>query len=350
MENENIIKVSGNLSDFHAMRINNELRSLESKERVCLDFTELRFAQPYGMLFLAQTIREFIDEYSPKKIIVKVRKDRSRSFDEIMKSRPDELRSNPCDYMAHVGFFEDAGIEYGKEPGEAPGSPRYIPITIISFDELYESREDEYTLLGQKAEKLARILVPDEQGAEYRNILQYVIFEALRNAMEHSEDDYVRICGQGWGSGHNSRAEIAILDEGIGVLESLLGNQLYDELISEEEALEKAVEEGVSGNFISRRKNARDTENSGYGLYMLKRICKESGYFLLVSNGTGLKMQKGWDDSWAYSKATGTSLKIEINLSELLKLGNLHKILARYRNESKSPVPPSASSMASNIK
>ena len=336
MENDNIIEVTGHLTDSTAMRINDQLRNLESKGKIRFELAKLQFVKPYGMLFLAQSIRELKDRYSSE-ITVNVPESHPFSFDEPIK---DEVGVYSCGYMAHVGFFEDIGIEYGKEPGEARGSSTYIPITKISCQESHD-------FLEVKAEALAKILFPDDQAIEYRKIFQYVIFEALRNAIEHSESDCVRICGQSW---YDGTAEIAILDNGIGVLGSLKENTLYSKLNSERDALKKAVEAGVSRSLISKRNDTNIMANSGYGLYMLKRICKESGSLLLVSNGATLKISKDKDDVEGYSEITGTSLKIEINLNELLKLGNLHKILARYRNESKSPVPPSASSMATNIK
>lgn len=334
MENRSTIKIASELSDVEAMRVNDILRSLDSGEGLCFDFTNLKFATPYGMLFLAQSIREFRRKHP----------NAEKDFEVIENNR---TQWEPCRYMRHVGFFRDAGFDFGKEVGEAWGSARYIPITEISFQELHDPYKESHELLEQEAEKLAKLLAPDEQTIEYRRVLQYVIFEALRNAMEHSDADCVRICGQRW---HNGRAEIAILDAGIGVLESLTDNTLHNELNSERDALRKAVEEGVSRSLISKKNTRTDWDNSGYGLYMLKKICKKSGSLLLVSNGATLKISKDKDDVEGYSEITGTSLKIEIDLNELLKLGSLHENLKRYRDESKSPVKPSASSMASYIK
>ena len=354
MENRNTSEVARNmkhiygintvLSDVEAMRTNDILRRLDSDVGVlCFDFKDLKFSTPYGMLFLAQSIREVRRKHPSTE---KDFEGNSSIIIEKILKRPGEM-PNACSYLAFVGFFDDAGFDYGNKVAETmPESTKYIPITKISFQKFYESYEDEYKLLEQEAEKLATLLVPDEQATEHRKVLRYVIFEALRNAMEHSESGCVRICGQQWDGG---RVEIAILDDGIGVLESLKENTLYSELNSERDALKKAVEAGVSRSHISKRSN-RPMDNSGYGLYMLKRIGKDFGSFLLVSNGATLEMSKGKDDVEGYSEITGTSLKIEIDLNELLKLGGLHENLKRYRDESESPVKPSASSMASYIK
>ena len=371
MENRNtirnfsqiMIRINSNLSDVEALRVNKFLRDVESgegfwdgiklsdlnsEENIYFDFSGVKFARPYGMLCLAQSIREFRDRHSSK--IASKSTNISDKLEKVSKSRTTELR-NACGYMGLVGFFADAGFDYeSKIAGTIPESTKYIPITKISFHKFYESYEDAHELLEQEAEKLATLLAPDEQASEYRKVLQYVIFEALRNAMEHSDADCVRICGQRWDSGRNeSRAEIAILDDGIGVLESLNRGALCRGLNSESDALKKAVEPGVSRNPISKKSDG-PMANSGYGLYMIKKICEESGSFLLVSNGATLEMSKGKDDVEGYSEITGTSLKIEIDLNEFLKLGGLHKNLKRYRDESKSHVKPSSSSMASNIK
>ena len=358
MGNEKIFTFNHLLADEEALQASDRLRNFNSDENIYFDFTGIKFARPYGMLCLAQSIRDFRDRHSSKITFKSTRvfdnldiEDNSSSpLEKLLKSRPDDLR-NACGYMGLVGFFDDAGFDYGNKVAETiPESTKYIPITKISFQKFNESYEDSHELLEQEAKKLATLLVPNEQATEYRKVLQYAIFEALRNAMEHSESDYVRICGQRWDSASTgSRAEIAILDDGIGVLESLKENTLHSELNSERDALKKAVKAGVSRRHISKRSNS-PMDNSGYGLYMLKRIGKDFGSFLLNSNGTVLRAGKNPDNVEDYSKITGTSLRITINLNELLKLGSLHENLKRYRDESKSPVKPSASSMASNIK
>ena len=362
MENRNTIKIASELSDVEAMRVNDILCGLDSGEGLCFDFTGIKFARPYGMLCLAQSIREFRDRHSSE-ITFKWTKRFDKSEDNSSSLMEKILNSHPhpgdlqtaCCHMGLVGFFEDAGFTHGSKVDETILEiTKYIPITKIPFQKFYESYEDAHALLEQKAKAFAKILVSEEQVTklseekiiEYRKILQYVIFEALRNAMEHSDADCVRICGQRW---DNGCVEIAVLDDGIGVLESLKENTLYSALDSERDALMKAVNPGVSRNHISKRSN-RAMDNSGYGLYMLRRFAEDFGSFLLGSNGATLEIIKGGDGFENYSKITGTSLRIIIDMTELLRFRTLHESLKRYRNQSESPVKPSASSMATNIK
>ncbi len=116
-------------------------------------------------------------------------------------------------------------------------------------------------------------------------MLQYLLREAIRNIPEHAETDDVWLCGQYW---HNrDLAEIAILDEGIGIFKSISHNQVHRAYISSnEEALRWALKPGVSVAFIPSRGQRDDDPwaNSGYGLYMISEICKlTEGWFTLAS-------------------------------------------------------------------
>jgi len=129
-------------------------------------------------------------------------------------------------YACHMGFFQAAEFVEGKAPGEAPGSGTYIPLTKINIKELL-SKEifaghyiDQGDIIEIESKRLSRIL--SQNQTEMQKVLQYLIREAVRNIPEHAETNDVWICGQYW---HNrDLAEIAILDEGIGIYNSLIKN------------------------------------------------------------------------------------------------------------------------------
>lgn len=187
--------------------------------------------------------------------------------------------------------------DIGKLPGEAKGSINYIPITPIVFNEL---RDDNYTVVGDLIEKesgrLAKVI--SRENIELHKLLTYLIREILRNTYEHAEADRSWICGQYWPS--YDKAEIGIIDEGIGIFESLTQNLAHKKYITDNKtALQWALKAGISESFRPSKKDGGDDRwaNSGYGLYMASEICKYlHGSFLLMSYGNYIMVKDNKTD------------------------------------------------------
>jgi hypothetical protein len=326
------IEIPSQLRALNTLKFNKKFSSYTSTGRYVFDFSTLEFIEPFAMLFLAQSIREFIQK-------------NNSNASHIALINSDKNMNSACGYLAHMGFFVDAGIKYGNQTGEASGGTRYIPITKIFFQNLSQNDKYKYMskheLLEQKAKEMASVLVQSEQNDAYK-ILSYCIRESLRNAMEHSGADSVRICGQYWNE--KNTAQIAILDTGIGILKSLKNNSIHQTLSNDTVALEHAIKPAVSSQPIAKKSNHDPWHNSGFGLYMLKKICKDCGSLLISSNEAALNIET-IQTAWQHAGLSGTSLKVEINLSKLKALGTLEENLERYREESKVATQPSSSSM-----
>jgi hypothetical protein len=323
------ITIPSHLNSGNVLEFNQKLQSYCEFENYCFDFSGLKFAKPYAMLYLSEAIREFVKKNeSEKKCGVLI---------------DGKILNSACSYLAHMGFFTDTGIEYGNQAGQAPGGSNYIPITKIIFNDLHEEDKFscEHELIDKKAKELAQVLVQSDSNDAYE-VLGYCIRETLRNAMEHSGSSEVRICGQYWHK--NKRAEIAILDNGKGVLQSLKENSLHSFLEDDASALEYAMQPAISGKLIPTRPNS-DWSNSGFGLYMLRRICKDTGFLRITTNSASLKINKTHNYLGNFG-LKGMSLQVGINLNELQKFGNLEERLERYRNESNVTTEPSSSSMS----
>ena len=104
-------------------------------------------------------------------------------------------------------------------------------------------------LIERKSDELAAVLA--QGNRELQKMFRYLIREAIRNVPEHAGTNEVWICGQYW---HNrDKAEIAILDEGIGVYESLKQNRIHREYVTNnEEALRWAPDTFKSNQHIGR--------------------------------------------------------------------------------------------------
>ena len=233
-------------------------------------FTETYKYEPFAMLYSASYIRTHKKDAVANLVV--------------------PTKSCNYEYACHMGYFKSLSpkIRFGKMPGEAKGSNTYIPVTKIDAEIDFKG---EYCLgeaIERKSKELARILTQEE---ELSKIFTFCIREMLRNAIEHSEKSVVWICAQYWPM--YNRAEIAILDEGIGVKSSLGSNILYKQDIhTTEDALKLSLEPGVSESKISKRET-NPWANSGFGLYMASSICKKmGGSFLIASDDLAIYLKE----------------------------------------------------------
>lgn len=255
-----------------------ELDATIPDEEMIFDFSKMSRFDPLPMLMMGSIMRNYRNKYLEIPLSVVW------------------TNSSGKGYAGTMGFFkyisESLGI--GKSPGEAHGSPNYIPITPIIVDKLQEAeyKKGNYRVLGdlieQEASRLA--LIVDRGNKELHKLLTFLIREILRNIPEHAKTNSMWICGQYWST--NELAEIAIVDEGIGIYESITQNTSHKNYITDNvTALKWALKAGISEAFgPSKKQNSRDTwANSGFGLYMVSEICKHlNGSFCLISYGNYL--------------------------------------------------------------
>lgn len=291
-----------NLSTHNALEFCKSLYEKEKDNIYLFDVTKTKNYEPFPMLLVSTAIRQFC-------------KQRNLSEQNMQLIYDNNIYSYPC----HMGFFRAAGFQEGKVPGEALGSTSYIPLTKINVCDLQTKSDDfpeQGEIIEQEAKRLANILA--QNNVELGKLLQYLIREAMRNIPEHAETNDIWICGQYWQS--KNEAEIAILDEGIGVYESLKRNLIYKKYISSNEgALRWALQPGISAAFnpASGKKSNNVWSNSGYGLYIISEICrKTNGWFTFVSGDECIRVYP--DETKKYeTKFNGTALGIKINISNL---------------------------------
>lgn len=189
------------------------------------------------------------------------------------------------EYAAHMGFFQAFGLDYGKKPGEANGSSTYIPLTILNAEKLREEALENYEHIGDVLEKrsneLARILVREED-TELVKTLTFSLREIMRNVVEHSESQILEYCAQYWPS--KNKVEIVVLDAGIGIKNSLSNNP-YLTIETDRDAIHQALLPSISGKMYKgiKRRSSDVWQNSGFGLYMANRICRNGGSFLYAA-------------------------------------------------------------------
>lgn len=297
----------------YALRFCNELWELEDADAYDFNFENLNFTEPFTMIYVANEIKRFAEE---KKLL-------GAEF------TASGFEHNT--YQAHMGFFKAFGLDHGNEPGQANGSENYIPITILKIEELKQEAADKFMhigdLLEEKSEALAKILTREDES-NLVDTLTFSIREIMRNVVEHSNSDVIEYCAQYWP--RKNLVEVAILDTGDGIMKGLSNNP-YLKIAKERDALHQALLPGISGKMykgIKQRKN-NPWQNSGYGLYMTNRICREGGSFVILSNNSGLFLDQNSKID-KLSSYKGTALRLQINTQ---KIFDCSLMLQRFRNE-----------------
>lgn len=271
------------------------------------------------------------------------------------KSRPDSQFAadnyKHHTYAAHMGFFKAFGLDYGNSPGEASGSSTYIPLTIIEVDEIQQRALDSYEHVGDiienESNKLAKILTRQQEG-ELVDTLTYSFREIMRNVVEHSKSPVLEYCAQYWPT--QNKVEMAVLDAGIGIRKSLAYNP-HLELSSDREAIQLALMPSISGKMFKgvRRRSNDVWQNSGFGLYMTNRLCRNGGNFFICSGTSGILLSPS-DKSDFQTTFQGTALRMVMNTNNMR---DLRERLETYKKQgdltarefsSGTPIIPSVAS------
>lgn len=262
-----------NMTFTESIKFARELESIIPDTEMTFDFSKMSNFDPLPMLIMGAIMRKYRSKFPQVPFNV-------TGFDTKGKS-----------YAGTMGFFKyvSTSLGIGKMPGEAQGSLNYIPITPIIIDDLQKKavEQGDYPILGELIEKESSRLanIVDRGNKELHKLLTFLIREILRNTPEHAQTNTIWVCGQFWPS--YELAEIAIVDEGIGIYNSITKNAAHREYIQDNEtALKWALKAGISEAFRpSSKQNAKDEwANSGFGLYMVSEICKQlNGNFCIMS-------------------------------------------------------------------
>lgn len=307
-----MIKVP-DLTANNALEFSGELQDYQLSEGEVFDFSEVHNCDPFPMLVVSRTIWQL------------------RKHSDVKKCVAQECKNG---YAEHMRFYRAIGIKQGKDFSENYGNQRYLPITCLKISDLREigaaRLECIQEVIVNKSKLMANVL--SQGNASYKKWLSYALTEIMRNIPEHSQADAIWYCAQYWPS--FDLVELAIMDEGIGIKGSLLSNSAYEELIhSDEEALRYAISPGISRTFVPGGQNlsSDDWANSGYGLFMISRICAElGGSFIIASGDAALKVDK--NGMKTYPKPChlqGTAICLRVRLSSM---GNYEDVARKILN------------------
>ena len=293
------------LNDGPSLWAAEKLSELDGVPDLMLDFERLTFARPFGTLVVAESLRDLVRRRKSAGLKTRYKTAGVLSGD----------RSPAVTYLGHVGFFTHIGIDYGKQPGQAPGSRDYLPITVLSRTELEADASGRafQEAIEQKAKLLARMIFTDESK---QDMLRYCLRETIRNAFEHAQVDACSVMAQRYSG---DQVEIAIADRGIGVLASLASTHAVS---TPKEALDLAVQPGITR--VKDPQPGTPWDNTGFGLYVMSSLGSGHGSFRLVSSGGSLEMTKSGRFS-ATSTFPGTAIRLLVNASDAEYFPNILK-------------------------
>jgi len=306
-----MIKVP-NLTFVNAFRFAKEMSGTILEEGDEFDFSDVHNCDPFPMLLTSMTIRKTKEE-----------------------SGTLMCRATHCEnsYAEHMRFYRAIGIDRGRDLLENYGNSNYLPITRLEIRDLrvqgFKSKERVQEVIENKAKAMATVL--SKGNDSFKKWLKYILTELMRNIPEHSKADSIWYCAQYWPS--YDLVELAIMDAGIGIKESLLDNYAYGELIDNDlDAIQMAMKPGVSKAFAPGSYSLSQDEwaNSGYGLYMVSHLCKElGGSFILASGDCGVKVDHDGKKNVYDTQIKGTAIQIRIKPSKIDNYEDLAKKILR---------------------
>jgi len=306
------LRAPGQFNMPSAISFAREIERAPDADEYIIDFGAVRLVEPFAMLLISSEIRKLARRTGNPAI--------------------DCANFEHMGYAAHMGFFQSFDLEYGKTPGEARGSGSYVPITIFETEKVQREASAAGLEVGDQVEltsrRMSAVLCGEDSGALF-DTLTYSIREIIRNVIEHSKAERFGICAQYWPS--RDRVEVAILDRGIGLRRALSANPHID-VSNDKKAINFALMPAVSGKAYkgSRIKQRGNWGNSGFGLYMTNRICRNGGNFFIASGDTAMLLNRGEGKRYYECSLDGTAVRMVINTSELKEL---RESLERYRAE-----------------
>lgn len=308
-----VIPVPRSLDLPSALSFSVALGNMDQADEFVFDFTSTQHVEPFPLLLVSSEIQRLVTRFEGTKTAC-------TNYEHMT-------------YPGHMGFFQAFGLDFGKSPGEANGSKRYIPLKIFRCDQLRTSAAEKSIEVGDEVESesqhMAAMLCGTDSGPIY-DTLTYSVREMIRNVVEHSEANQFGICAQYWPT--KNRVEVAILDRGIGLRASLQKNPHLD-ASDDKRAINYALMPAVSGKAFkgARQKQRGHWANSGFGLYMTSRICRNGGNFFVGSGNTGMLLTKKTEAKRYFDcNFTGTAIRMVVKTDQI---ADLRDTLETYRNE-----------------
>ncbi len=304
------IYVPKSLDLTSALAFSNHIHDLPNFDEYVFDFKGLEWVEPFSLLYLSSEIQLFREKNSTK----------------IFKAINHQTQT----YAGHMGFFKSFGCDFGSAPGQT-GNSNYIPISIYNCEKLRKDAAKNYEQVGQfienRASEATKLLTRTNNGEIY-DALTFSIREIIRNVIEHSASQRFGFCAQYWPT--KNKVELSVLDRGVGI-KTGLSNNPHLNIQNDQEALSLSLMPGVSGKAYkgSRQPDDGYWTNTGFGLYMTSRLCREGGSFFIASGKTSLLLSENNKENFN-APFNGTALRLILKTN---RISSLSEMLSKYRKD-----------------
>jgi hypothetical protein len=283
-----------------------------------IDFQNVRFLTAFAMMLIVQYLEDYKKKFPASIIII-------QNHEHLGIAR-------------RMGFWASINdiVIGGQRKEETDPFPQadeiFLPITkIITSDFKKPFGRDLIAIneaVDREAESLAKTLTHFGSGYIFDSI-QYAMREIIRNVFEHSGASCLRYCATFYVK--TKRVEMIIADNGMGIYYSLIGNKTFKS-IQERDALHFACLPGISGNekAMKERNTGNPWSNSGYGLFMTSRMCRDHGDFTIISSNHALVLKPDGKTDFRIKNTTGTLIRLHLDLN---RSGSFRRDLELYSQE-----------------
>ncbi len=313
-----------NLVSYESLKFCHEFNGYNWEKENIFNFTNVSTCNPFPMLIVGSAIRQ------------------ARALHRNL-----ECKASNCSntYAETMRFYKFIGIDKGKSLDLDYGNSLYRPISDLRIENYIEKSKILNKPLGevitQRSRELAGLLT--QGNKKFLDILTFCMREIIRNIPEHSLTKKGYYCAQYWPS--TKTVEVAVLDEGSGIYNSLSSNYHYRMKINTNlDSLELAIQPGVSRTYspnldeeIFAGESSR-WRNSGFGLHMVSRICAYSGGSFILASGedaihlnTDLRSDEIYQTNYK-TMVNGTAIQMRLNVEALV---NYKYIIERINSELK---------------
>lgn len=288
------------------------------------DFSHVRTCDPFPMLIVAQKIRT-----------ARVAHQKARCTGKNITNT----------YAENMRFYRFVGMDVGRSLSESQGNSNYQAISELKLLDLVRQSREEGVALGElvtnTSRKLATVLSRGDQ--RMKETMTFCLREIIRNIPEHSLSYNGWYCAQYWPT--YDLVELAIMDDGQGIWKSITSNYTYAcEMLDNEGAILKSLQPGISRTFDDSENEeifantGNKWKNSGYGLFVVSRICaKTGGSFTIASGSNAVKVTQDNHRKIQYNtfktSVAGTAISIRLKTNYIYRI---NAIMDEINEEGKS--------------
>lgn len=201
--------------------------------------------------------------------------------------------------------------------------------SLFLVDMLIQESYCNMEYVGETIERKCKELLKEFNfSRNINNFCSYLMREIMRNVIEHSEAQVFFLLIYY----NDSEFGFKVIDEGIGIKESLSKNPRYN-VIDDKSALAFAIRPGITRSYKKDPHRDSEWQNSGFGLYMVSNIVRKlDGRFEIASGNDGIIMKNGFFNHYK-NNISGTEVSVIFEIKQQMDTFKLITEIAKQGNQ-----------------